>query len=285
MFVDLLSIGEFAKRCRLSPKALRLYDELGLLVPAEVDPDNGYRFYDISQLERARKISLLRRIDVPLAQIQVMVDLDSVTAAKQIEEFWIGMESTHLDRRALAAYLVNELRGERSTMNEVTTRELPERTLLCLKRHVDSEPAVWALGKEFIGYFKERPLEVPGGKENAMFLVYYGEVNADSDGPVEMCKPIPKDDAEELLKRYPELSLRTETAHEEAAVHVGKGEKTGAQWQLISESLFSWVAQHHRQPSLLGVRLTYFVERPVTKDSVPDLDFSVPLVGVVTGVS
>ena len=39
------SIGEFARRSRLSPKALRLYDRLGLLSPAWIDPDSGYRWY------------------------------------------------------------------------------------------------------------------------------------------------------------------------------------------------------------------------------------------------
>jgi len=50
--VDEMSIGEFARRSRLSPKALRLYDELGLLAPARVDDSSGYRFYDAGQLER-----------------------------------------------------------------------------------------------------------------------------------------------------------------------------------------------------------------------------------------
>jgi hypothetical protein len=39
-----MSIGEFARRSRLSPKALRLYNELGLLTPARVDDDSGYRY-------------------------------------------------------------------------------------------------------------------------------------------------------------------------------------------------------------------------------------------------
>ena len=50
----LLSIGAFARATRLTPKALRLYDELGLLPPAFVDQASGYRFYDPAQLERAR---------------------------------------------------------------------------------------------------------------------------------------------------------------------------------------------------------------------------------------
>jgi DNA-binding transcriptional MerR regulator len=41
VFVDLMSIGEFARLSRLSAKALRLYDELGLLPPAQVDPDSA----------------------------------------------------------------------------------------------------------------------------------------------------------------------------------------------------------------------------------------------------
>ena len=43
--VKLLTIGEFARESRLSPKALRLYDQLGLLRPCRVDEWTGYRYY------------------------------------------------------------------------------------------------------------------------------------------------------------------------------------------------------------------------------------------------
>lgn len=52
----LLTIGEFARRSRLSLKALRLYERLGLLNPAVVDPANGYRRYREEQLFTARLI-------------------------------------------------------------------------------------------------------------------------------------------------------------------------------------------------------------------------------------
>jgi hypothetical protein len=57
----LLTIGEFARLSRLSPKALRLYDELGLLRPCRVDEWSGYRYYAPSQLERARLVGWLRQ--------------------------------------------------------------------------------------------------------------------------------------------------------------------------------------------------------------------------------
>src|SRR5438128_997048 len=52
----LLSIGVFARRSRLSMKALRHYDRLGLLTPAEVDQSSGYRRYRESQLATARLV-------------------------------------------------------------------------------------------------------------------------------------------------------------------------------------------------------------------------------------
>jgi len=90
--VGLVSIGEFSRLSRLSPKALRLYDELGLLVSDHVDAATGYRWYAGTQLEQARMVSLLRRISVPLAQIKVMLALDPASAAEQIRDYWAGTE-------------------------------------------------------------------------------------------------------------------------------------------------------------------------------------------------
>lgn len=81
--MGLVSIGEFARRSRLSPKALRLYDELGLLPPASIDPDSGYRWYEIGQLERARLVASMRHIGMPLAQIKVVLGLEAGAAAER----------------------------------------------------------------------------------------------------------------------------------------------------------------------------------------------------------
>jgi PPM family protein phosphatase len=82
--MDLLTIGSFARAARLSPKALRLYDELGLLRPAYVDPVSGYRFYDPGQLEHARLVAWLRRLGMPLARIRVVYELPALAAAREI---------------------------------------------------------------------------------------------------------------------------------------------------------------------------------------------------------
>ncbi|MER6362890.1 MerR family transcriptional regulator [Kitasatospora sp. NPDC001527] len=66
---DFLTIGRFARLCRLSVKQLRHYDDSGLLPPARVDPATGYRYYAPAQARDALTVALLRELDVPLAVI------------------------------------------------------------------------------------------------------------------------------------------------------------------------------------------------------------------------
>lgn len=117
---DLLTIGAFARLTRLSPKALRLYDELGLLRPAAVDAESGYRFYDPAQADRARLIAWLRRLGMPLAQIAQVCDLASSEAAEQVGAYWNRVLAETAARGRLAAFLVDYLEGRGSTMTQHT---------------------------------------------------------------------------------------------------------------------------------------------------------------------
>ncbi|AWS43637.1 MerR family transcriptional regulator [Streptosporangium sp. 'caverna'] len=69
MHDELLTIGRFARLCRLSVKQLRHYDEMGLLAPIRVDASSGYRYYAPEQARDALTIALLREMDLPLAVI------------------------------------------------------------------------------------------------------------------------------------------------------------------------------------------------------------------------
>ncbi len=284
-----ISIGEFARRSRLSVKALRLYDERGVLTPARVDSNSGYRYYDVAQLDGARLVAMLRQLELPLAIIKELLACEPVDAADHIAAYWRKAQTRHDARRELADYLVNKLRGKRPNMYEVATRDIPERNLLCLKRHVDEQGA-WALGKEFVAILRERPLPKMEGRAGAMFSIYWGEVSADSDGPVEWCKPVPDGDALTLASHYPELNLRTEPAHREAyvalandALPTGPGEDPGVQWQLASEALQTWAQENGLNPDSLtlkpedlGMRVTYLASGPITETNEPYCDFAVP---------
>jgi DNA-binding transcriptional MerR regulator len=275
--VDLMSIGEFARQSRLSANALRLYDELGLLPPARVDASSGYRYYGAAQLEQARLVAALRQLQIPLAGIKAILGLEPQAAAERIGDYWAAAEAEHAARRDLAGYLVDRLNGKKSVMYGVTTRDIPARSLLCLKRNVDGQQGAWALGKEFVALLRARPLPRMEGRAGAAFCIYWGEVSEDSDGPVEWCRPVPGDRAELLAAQFPELSLRTEAAHREAFVHLGPGQISPAQWQMAVHSLQAWAGERDAQPSGLGVRVTFLAKAPVTEGSAPDCDFAVPI--------
>jgi DNA-binding transcriptional MerR regulator len=276
-----ISIGEFARRSRLSLKALRLYDERGVLVPSRVDQASGYRYYDPAQLAEARLVVMMRELQLPLAAIKELLACDPADAATRIAEHWRGAEAAHDARRALADYVVNRLRGKRSVMYEVATREMPERSLLCLKRNVD-EQGRWAFGKEFIAILRERPLPKMEGREGAMFCIWWGLVNADSDGPIEWCRPVPEAEAHALAEHYPELSLRTEPAHREAFVALPDGPGDAAvHWNLAAESLHAWAQEQEHKgerltltPEDLGLRITYLASALGTEE--PYCDMALP---------
>ncbi|MEA3284328.1 MAG: MerR family transcriptional regulator [Synergistota bacterium] len=65
-----MTIGEFSRLSRLSKKALRIYDEQGLLNPVSVDPMTGYRYYAPIQVVESERIRVLRLLDMPLDEIR-----------------------------------------------------------------------------------------------------------------------------------------------------------------------------------------------------------------------
>ncbi|MFR9675927.1 MerR family transcriptional regulator [Streptomyces sp. TR02-1] len=118
--MELWTIGAFARASRLSPKALRLYDELGLLIPAHVDPVNGYRRYAPEQLERARLVVWLRRLGMPLGRIREVCALDASAAAEAVRVYWVQVEAETAARRDLAVFLVDHLNRRDCDMSAMT---------------------------------------------------------------------------------------------------------------------------------------------------------------------
>ncbi|MNK29468.1 Multidrug-efflux transporter 1 regulator [compost metagenome] len=72
----MLSIGEFSKMCGVSTKTLRYYDEIGLINPEEINPENGYRYYSIRQLKKMLFINRLKSYHFSLEELKVILDLE-----------------------------------------------------------------------------------------------------------------------------------------------------------------------------------------------------------------
>ena len=125
---ELLTIGAFAEASRLTPKALRLYDELGLLRPAEVDPVTGYRYYHPDQLDRARLVAWLRRLGMPLARVRTVGELSGEHAAAEIADYWRSVEADTAARRELAGFLIDHLSRKDTVMIDAFTVTAAART-------------------------------------------------------------------------------------------------------------------------------------------------------------
>ncbi|SED24675.1 Serine/threonine protein phosphatase PrpC [Nocardioides exalbidus] len=116
----LLTIGDFAREAGLTPKALRLYDDLGLLRPAQVDAHSGYRRYAVGQLERARLVATLRLVGMPLARIEQVLNATPAEAARQVEAYWRQVEHDTASRRSIVTTLVQQMRNEAPAMSTTT---------------------------------------------------------------------------------------------------------------------------------------------------------------------
>jgi DNA-binding transcriptional MerR regulator len=273
---DEVSIGEFARLSRLSPKALRLYDRAGLLEPARVDPATGSRYYGHDQLERAHMVAALRQVGIPLTEIKSALAAEGSLGAERIAAFWAEAEAEHAARRRLVGALTERLRGNEAASSvayPVALRTLPDRSVLSQTRHAYVEELT-SVREEFVHGFKEAGIKPLGGALGAPFTVYYGEVSADSDGPIEWCWPVPDADAEELAVRFPDLTLRTDPAHQEAYVHYGATTQLhAARIGLAAQSLLAWTRDRDRHTAG-WMRLVYLSS---DNGGGTDCDVAVPL--------
>ncbi len=75
-----MSIGDCSRMTFLSVKALRHYHEVGLLPPAEIDPETGYRRYEATQVPTAQVIRRLRELGMSLDDVRAVIEAPDVRA-------------------------------------------------------------------------------------------------------------------------------------------------------------------------------------------------------------
>ncbi|MEW2620768.1 MerR family transcriptional regulator [Streptomyces sp. NPDC048106] len=245
---DLLTIGAFAARARLSAKALRLYDRLGLLAPAYVDESSGYRYYRADQAERARLVALLRQLDMPLAVIAGVVGAEGAEAARLLAAYWADVEARLAEQRTLVEYLRGRLSGRSDEMYgkfTVETVDVPARVVLTESRHMlANELPAW------LGASQSR-LEAAarecGGVAGAPFVIYHAEVSMESDGPAEVCVPVTDEAAARAWAarhgRPRETGVRVEPAARLAYTRITKAQVAYPQILAAFEAVAQWLAR------------------------------------------
>jgi DNA-binding transcriptional MerR regulator len=219
-FEELISTGEFGRRSRLTVKALRIYDRIGLLRPVSVDQANGYRRYGVGQVRTGQLIGLLRGADLSLADISsVLADLaiDGQVAIDRLDRLLATFNRQHADRTLLIRHVQATLRGGNDLVFPINTRHVAAQRVMSIQRRLHA-PETDSFVSEAKALFAAH---LAGAEPTAPFtLIFHGIVDFENDGPIEAILGCPDD-----LQPSEAIGIRTEPAHDEAYTTITK-----AQW-------------------------------------------------------
>jgi DNA-binding transcriptional MerR regulator len=186
---DMLSIGGFANAAQLSLKALRLYDQLGILKPSYVDRESGYRYYHADQLRAARLIRMMRQMDMPLATIRQVLAAAPADAETLVLAYWQARERRMEEAGRLLRDVVASLRQETMMALEVNVRTVDPQPIISITHHTKVEQLGAHIGdslKRLFALMEGQGATMAG----APLGIYHGPVNHDDDGPIEVCVPV-----------------------------------------------------------------------------------------------
>jgi DNA-binding transcriptional MerR regulator len=233
-----LTISEFGRRAGLSQKALRLYDVSGLLTPARVDPANGYRFYEEEQLERARRISVLRQLDMPLATITDVLAGSDEEASIRLQRWWVAQEATNAARLATVDYLrgrLNRTGASGLSPRPVQTREVAATKIATIRAETNQQLLVGVIVSatdEIVAYLRGAGANLTGGS----WVIYHDAITPEAEGTVEICVPF-----EGLVDPSGPIAIRVEPAHQEAYCTISMDECVFPRIMLAYDLVFDWV--------------------------------------------
>ena len=268
----LLATGEFGRQAGLTAKALRIYDQTGLLRPADVDPVTGHRRYDPAQLRPARLIAMLRGADLSLAEIGLLLaDLGAGRdrAAARLDRHLIALEGRHSSRRLLIRHIHAVLREEGHPMFPIQTRHVPAQRVMSIQRRLRA-PETDAFAAEARAAFARH---LGGARPAGPFsLIFHGIVDHESDGPLEAVLPCPDHVPPTEL-----IGVRTEPAHDEAFTTITK-----AQWDYPAilaayDAVASSPEAAGRPGSRLSCREVYRADPQAIGPDDPICDIAFPL--------
>lgn len=135
----MFKIGEFSRFSRVSIKMLRHYDDIGLLKPAHVDPESGYRYYTADQLPRLNRIILLKDLAFSLEQIALLLDealsSDEVRGILKLKRAELRMRLSEDIRRL--ALIERALVEEAPLPHSFIVREVPTQLVASIRQQVE----------------------------------------------------------------------------------------------------------------------------------------------------
>ncbi len=172
--------GQFAIIGKVGRKALRIYDEEGLLVPASVNGENGYHYYDDSQLAVLEKIKSLRKIGLSLFEIKQV--LDGKACEKNLIDSKIKEMDLHL-KEVKEFVSSSEKENIPSKINEPDIRPFEKCKCIYVSENIELENLGMSVGKLYEKASKEK-IETTGNH----FVIY--ENLSEDNFSMKTCLPV-----------------------------------------------------------------------------------------------
>lgn len=187
----LIPIGQFSRMVRLSIKALRLYADRGLLLPAYVDAGTGYRYYQRGQARRAEVIRMLRAVDMSLDDIRAVLDAGTNGDVRdQLEAHRRRLEERLATQQRLLVFLESLMANEERIMPyEITVSPVKPQVVGGIRLRTSLKSIKSDVSSGFmklmqgIGRFRCVPAGPP-------MLVYHDVIDELTEGDVEVCVPV-----------------------------------------------------------------------------------------------
>ena len=251
---QLVPIGRFSKMTRLSIKALRLYDEIGLLAPAEVDASSGYRYYRLSQAREAEAIRTLRSVAMPLDEIAAVLAADDPElVAKVLDQHRQRLAADVDEAQRRLAFIGRLIRREEPIMGyEVTTKQVEAQLVAGLRKHTSLAEVGGVIAAGFGQLFVA--VTASGSPPAGMpFIVFHDVIDEEAPGDVELCIPV----AAGLEVADPEVEVHElEEAVVASVVHHGAYDEVGPAYHVLT----GWMQEHGHEPA--GPPREYYLNDP-----------------------
>ena len=183
-----LAIGDFSRATHLSVKTLRHYHRVGLLTPADVDADTGYRRYTTDQIPTAQVIRRFRDLDMPLDQIHSVLETPDLGARNELISAHLASLEQNLARTQSAVASLRNLLAHPSAGAQVTHRRVAATAAAAIAAVVTMDDLVpWFLGAlgELYATLDARGVR-PAGPAGGTFA---GELWADERGEATLFIP------------------------------------------------------------------------------------------------
>ena len=233
---DLLPIGTFASRCRLSVKALRHYGELGLLRPAHVDLATGYRYYDRRQASAAIAIALLRSLDVPLPAIRELLASKDSDAMTRVLDGERERRAREISRATTALRSIERLMLAGTVFPyDVTLRDEPSQTVLVVEGTTTADLHV-AAGTALVRELLDRLDRLGRSQIGPIFCLL--PPASEETVILQMCAAIADPPPGEHVLTLPAGSVAV-------ARHLGPYEELG----LAEHALYAWAEEQRFEPN------------------------------------